>query len=121
MNNNTSRRKKKNRDKKDFSLNNKMPKTDVVDMSTGVVDIDNTPDVATWNKEIRIKNDTARVVVDRFHEPEEIQTPPTIGMGLRDRKASKKDLIIDPANRKEVEEAIESSSTLTDEDIDLSQ
>ena len=42
-------------------------------------------------------------------------------MGLRDRKASKKDLIIDPANRKEVEEAIESSSTLTDEDIDLSQ
>jgi hypothetical protein len=66
MNNNTSRRKKKNRDKKDFSLNNKMPKqqkttpkTDVVDMSTGIIDIDNTPDVATWNKEIRIKNDTA--------------------------------------------------------------
>ena len=50
MNNNTSRRKKKNRDKKDFSLNNKMPKTDVVDMSTGIVDIDNTPYVATFNK-----------------------------------------------------------------------
>jgi len=128
MNNNTSRRKKKNRDKKDFSLNNRMPKqqkttpkTDVVDMSTGIIDIDNTPDVATWNKEIYIKNDTARVAVDRFHEPEEIQMPPTIGMGLRDRKASKKDLIIDPANRKEVEEAIESRSTLKDEAIDLSQ
>ena len=49
-----------------------------------------------------------------------IQTPLTIGIGLRDRKASKKDLIVDPANRKEVEEAIESGSTLTDEATDLS-
>jgi hypothetical protein len=46
---------------------------------------------------------------------------PTIGIGLRDRKASKKDLFVDPANRKEVEEAIESRSTLTDEATDLFQ
>jgi hypothetical protein len=36
------------------------PKTDVVDMSTGIIDIDNTPDVATWNKKIHLKNDTAQ-------------------------------------------------------------
>jgi hypothetical protein len=34
-------------------------------------------------------------------------------------KLSKKDLIVDPANKKEVEEAIESESTLTDEAKDL--
>jgi hypothetical protein len=49
-----------------------------------------------------------------------IQTPLTIGIGIRHRKPSKKDLIVDPANRKEIEEAIESGSTLTDEATDLS-
>ena len=89
-------------------------------MSTGIVDIEDTPDVATWNKKIHIKDDPAGVVDDRFHDAEEIQTTLTTGIGLVDRKASKKDLIVDPANRKEVEEAIESGSTLTDEATDLS-
>jgi hypothetical protein len=47
--------------------------------------------------------------------------PTTIGIGLRDKKASKKDLIVDPANRKNTEGAIKSGSTLTDEAADLSQ
>ena len=37
-----------------------------------------------------------------------------------EKKGSKKDLIIDPANKKEVDEAIKSGSTLTDEAADLS-
>ena len=49
-----------------------------------------------------------------------IQTPLTIGIGIRYRKPSKKDLIVDPANKKEVEEAIESRTILTDEAKDLS-
>jgi len=49
-----------------------------------------------------------------------IQTPLTIGIGIRYRKPSKKDLIVDPANKKEIEEAIEPGSTLTDEATDLS-
>jgi hypothetical protein len=32
-------------------------------MSTGIVDIEDTPDVATWNKKIHIKD-------DRFHNTE---------------------------------------------------
>jgi hypothetical protein len=40
--------------------------------------------------------------------------------GLRARKPSESDRIVDPANRKEIEEAIESESTLTDEATDLS-
>ena len=127
-NNNSNRRKKNNREEKDISADNKVKKqqqktkrkADTVDMSTGMVDIENTPDVATWNKKIHIKDDASGIVDDRFNDAEEIQTTLTTDIGLRDRKAFKKDLIVDPANRKEIEEAIESRSTLTDEATDLS-
>jgi hypothetical protein len=96
-------------------------KADTVDMSTGIVDIENTPDVATWNKKIHINDGAAGIVVkDRFSNAEKIQTPLTTGIGLRDKKQSKKDLIVDPANRIEVEEAIKSGSLLTDEAKELS-
>lgn len=68
---------------------------------------------------IHIKDDAAGIVDDTLHDAEEIQTKLTTGIGIRDRNASKKGLIVDPANRKEVEEAIESGSTLTDEATDL--
>lgn len=126
-NNNSNRRKKNNREEKYISADNKVKKqqktkrkADTVDTSTGIVDIEDTPDVATWNKKIHIKDDAACIVDDRFRDAEEIQTTLTTGIGLRDRKASKKDLIVDPANRKEIEGAIESGSTLTDEATDLS-
>jgi hypothetical protein len=98
----------------------KKRETDTVDMSTGIVDIEDTPDVAIWNKKIHSKDDAAGIIDDKFHDAEEIQTTLTTGVGLRGRKASKKDLIVDPANRKEIEEAIESGSTLTDEATDSS-
>jgi hypothetical protein len=126
-NNNSNRRKENNREKKDISADNKVRKqqktkrkADTVDTSTGIIDIEDTPDVATWNKKVHIKDAAACEVDDRFHDAEKIQTPLNTGIGLRDGKTSKKDLIVDPANRKEIEEAIESGSTLTDEATDLS-
>jgi hypothetical protein len=62
---------------------------------------------------------TTRITVNPLHEAE-IPTTTTSGIGLRDNKGSKKDSIIDPANKKEVDEAIKSGSTLTDEATDLS-
>src|ERR687885_1930961 len=118
MKNNNNRRRKNNKEKKDKSADNKVKKqqkmkrkADVVDMSTGIVDIEDTPDVATWNKKIHIKGDVAGIVDDRLPDAEEMQTKLITAIGLRDRNASKKDLIVDPANRNEVEEAIESGST----------
>src|SRR5919202_6934582 len=127
MKNNNNRRRKNNKEKKDKSADNKVKKqqqktkrkADVVDMSTGIVDIEDTPDVATWNKKIHIKGDVAGIVDDRLPDAEEMQTKLITAIGLRDRNASKKDLIVDPANRNEVEEAIESGSTLTDEATDF--
>ena len=65
-------------------------------MSTGIVDIEDTPDVATWNKKIHIKNAAGLVVDDRFRNAEKVRAPLTTGIGLRNRKESKKDLIVDP-------------------------
>jgi hypothetical protein len=127
MNNNISGRRKKDKKKKDFSsVDNKVPKAektkaDVMDMSADIIDIDNTSDVATWNKDIHIKADAAAagITANRLQE-EEILPATTIGIDLKEKKGSKKDLIIDPADKKDVDEAIKSGSTLTDE-ADLSQ
>jgi hypothetical protein len=126
MNNNTGRRRRRKKEKKDFPVDNKVlkqqkttTKADFMDMSAGIIDIDDTPDVATWNKKIHIKDDASGIIVNRLHEAE-MRQPTTIDIGLREKKGSKKDLIIDPANKKNVDEAIKSESTLTDEVADLS-
>jgi hypothetical protein len=128
MNNNISRRRrKKNKEKKDLSsVDNKVPKeqkittitkANVMDMSAGIIDIDDIPDVATWNKEIHIKGDGAGIITvnNRLHEAKTTPLPPTtVGIHLIQKKGSKKDLVIDPADKKQVDEAIKSGSTLTD-------
>lgn len=125
---NISWRRKRNKEKKDLSSvdDNKVPKeqkittqADVIDMSAGIIDIDDIPDVATWNQEIHIKGDTTGIMAvnSRLHDAE-TPAPTTINIGLREKKGSKKDLIIDPAN-KEIDEAIKSGLILTDE-ADLS-
>ena len=126
MNNNTGRRRRRKKEKKDFPVDNKVlkqqkttTKADFMDMSAGIIDIDDTPDVATWNKKIHIKDNASDIIVNRLHEAE-MRQPTTIDIGLREKKGSKKDLIIDPANKKNVDEAIKSESTLTDEAADLS-
>jgi hypothetical protein len=123
MNNNISGRRKKDKEKKDFSsVDIKVPKVektkaDVMDASADIIDIDNTPDVATWNKEIHIKADAAAAGItdNKLQETEILLPPTTISIGLKEKKGPKKDLIIDPADGKEVDEAIKSGSTLTDE------
>src|ERR687887_773099 len=126
MNNNTGRRRRRKKEKKNFPVDNKVlkqqkttTKADFMDMSAGIIDIDDTPDVATWNKKIHIKDDASGIIVNRLHEAE-MRQPTTIDIGLREKKGSKKDLIIDPANKKNVDEAIKSELTLTDEVADLS-
>ena len=87
-------------------------KADIMDMSSGIIDIDDTPDVASWNKKIHIKVDTAGIIVNRLHDAD-IRPSRTIGIGLREKKESKKDLFIDPANKKEVDESIKSGLTFS--------
>ena len=125
MINNSSRKNKKSKEKRNLPVDkvakrqNKSAsrKVGVVDMSVGIIDINDTPDIATWNKKLHIEENASGIVAN---DAEKMQGLTTTGIGLRDKKAPKKDLIVDPANRKEVEEATNSGFTLTDEASDLS-
>ena len=126
MINNSSRKNKKSKEKRNLPVDkvakrqNKSAsrKVGVVDMSVGIIDINDTPDIATWNKKLHIEQNASGIVTN---DAEKMQRLTTIGIGLRDKKALKKDLIVDPANVKEVEEATNSGFTLTDEGSDLSR
>ena len=85
-----------------------------VDMSSDIIDITDTPDVATWNKEIQ-RGNTVVKTVNRVDNAKASVSPPTnIGLGLRAKKGPNRDSIIDPADKNEIDEVIQSGSTLTD-------
>ena len=80
-----------------------------------ILDIEDTPDVAVWNKSVQIKFDvTNRAKRSRGRNNGEVKTT---GIGLRkeQHKAKYKDLaIIDPANQNDIDDIVNSGSTLTD-------
>jgi hypothetical protein len=83
-------------------------------VSKDILDIIDTPDVAVWNKSVQIKGK----VVDTIKQSKENENALTIGIGLKKKKheGDRKDstTLIDPANQKDVDEAINSGSTITD-------
>ena len=87
------------------------------DISKGILDIADTPDVAVWNKSVQIKSDVANMV----KRPKERENggARTIGIGLRKERNKDDDdkespTIIDPANQEDIDEVVNSGSTLTD-------
>jgi hypothetical protein len=87
------------------------------DISKGILDITDTPDVAVWNKSVQIKSDVANMV-KRPKKRENVGAQ-TIGIGLRKERNKDDDdkessTIIDPANREDIDEVVNSGSTLTD-------
>ena len=81
-------------------------------VSKDILDITDTPDVAVWNKSVQIKGK----VVDTIKQSKENGNALTIGIGLKKKKheGDRKDstTLIDPANQKDVDEAINSGSTI---------
>ena len=113
-NNNTVKRRDKNKDSSVVNEDSKEQTNAVVDTSADLIDIIDTPDVATWNKEIHIKSDAADIR-KRYHWT---KTPPiTSDIGLKEKGS--KDMIIDPADKKDVDKVVKSGTKLTDE-ADLS-
>jgi hypothetical protein len=116
MDNNTVKKRDKNKDSSVLNEDSEeqTTKAAAVDTSADIIDIMDTPDVATWNKEIHIKGDAADIV-KRYHWT---KTPPiTSDIGLKEKGS--KDMIIDPADKKDVDKVVKSGATLTDE-ADLS-
>jgi hypothetical protein len=120
MINNSCRKFKKSKAKKDLPVDNKMPKQQKKPPTMKAYVVDMSADIATWNKKLHIEENASGVNANGLNDREKIQSSSTIGIGMRDKKALKKDLIVDPANRKEIEEAKKSGFALTDEASDLS-
>ena len=74
------------------------------DVSGGIMDITDTPDVAVWSKEIR----------SNVHRPsDKVKEPSRVASTAL--HAGQNKLAIDPADKKEVARAIASGTSLTDE------
>jgi hypothetical protein len=95
--------------KKDWSIENedfsftedpKEQTNAMADTSTDMIDIRDSPDVATWNKRMQVKGDAA-IIVNSSASHEANRATTTINMGLKEKRA--KDVPIDP-NKKDVED-----------------
>ena len=78
---------------------------EVRDISGGIMDITETPDIAVWSKEIS----------NNVHKPsDKVKEPAKLASNTLHAEQSN-NLTIEPANKKEVAKAIASSHSLTDE------
>ena len=84
--------------------------------SKGILDIADTPDVAVWNKSVQIKSDvTNQSKHSKEKDNDETQTPEFgFRKGRRKEDDDKDSAIIDPANQKDIDDVVNSGSTLTD-------
>jgi hypothetical protein len=79
-------------------------------ISRDIIEITDTPDVATWNKEIQI-NRNVKNMAKRSQETKGI-TPITTAVSMK--KRGSENLIIDPANKEDVAKVVNSGTSLTD-------
>ena len=84
-----------------------------------IIDIDDSPDVATWNKEVtRYKDHTkdsriSEEMNEKYTNSPKI--PPTTTIGLRKENNDNEDDQVDPANQQDLDEIFNSGEKLTDQ------
>ena len=87
-----------------------------------IIDIDDSPDVATWNKEVtRYKDHITKdsIKSEKMNEKYRITNspniPPTTTVGLRNENNDNEDDQVDPANQQDLNEIFNSGGKLTDQ------
>jgi hypothetical protein len=83
--------------------------TNYAKTSNEIIDIDDSPDVATWNRE---------VTRNKYHIPKDKiipEIPPTTTIGLNQENNNGKNHQVDPANQKDVDKIYDSGGKLTDQ------
>ena len=91
--------------------------------SKNIIDIDDSPDVATWNKEVtRNKDHIAKDIEVSEENKNEYritkicpEIPPTTTIGLRMEDNDDKDDQVDPANQIDVDKIYNAGGKLTDQ------
>ncbi len=88
--------------------------------SNYIIDIDDSPDVATWNKEVTKDHNVKDInISEEIKNKNRIikissKIPPTTTIGLRRKDNEGKDEQVDPANQKDVDKIYNSGGKLTD-------
>ena len=91
--------------------------------SKDIIDIDDSPDVATWNKEVTRNKDHIAKDIKVSKETKNKyritkispEIPPTTTIGLRREDNDDKDDQVDPANQKDVDKIYNTGGKLTDQ------
>ena len=112
-------KKKEQTSKEDVIASSTLKIANNVKTSNDIIDIDDSPDIATWNKEVTrnkiVSNNTDNKYGITKINPK-IPTITTISLERRiDRDDNKKDRLIDPANQQEIDAAYHAGDKLTDQ------
>ena len=98
-----------------MNIGNNLTKT-----SNDIIDIDDSPDIATWNKEVTRNKNVSNNIDNKYRITKinpKIPTITTIGLERKREGVvdNEKDHIIDPANQQETEAAYHAGVKLTDQ------
>jgi len=106
---------------KESTMASNMDLTNTAESSNDIIDIDDSPDIATWNKEVTRNKDDSENIYNKYRITQTDPKIPTITtMGLERKRGeggeedNKKDHLIDPANQQEIDNAYLNGYKLTD-------
>lgn len=113
-------KKKEQTSKEDVIASSTLNIANNVKTSNDIIDIDDSPDIATWNKEVTRNKVVSNNIDNKYRITKinpKIPTITTIGL---ERKIdgdddNKKDRLIDPANQQEIDAAYHAGNKLTDQ------
>ena len=83
-----------------------------------IIDIDDSPDIATWNKEVTRNRDSSGNIDKKYRITKinpKIPTSTTIGLERKREEDNEKDHLIHPANQREIDNAYHDGDILTDQ------
>ena len=84
-----------------------------------IIDIDDSPDIATWNKEVTRNKDVSDNIDNKYIitkiNPKIPTITTTIGLERKREENNEKDHLIDPANQREIDNAYHDGDKLTDQ------
>jgi hypothetical protein len=102
---------------KESTMDFKPDLTNTAKTTNDIIDIDDSPDIATWNKEVTRNKDIPDNIDNKYIITKinpKIPTITTIGLERKREEDNEKDHLIDPANQRETDNAYHDSDKLTD-------
>jgi hypothetical protein len=93
--------------------------TNTAKTTNDIIDIDDSPDIATWNKEVTRNKDVSDNIDNKYIitkiNPKIPTITTTMGLERKREENNEKDHLIDPANQREIDNAYHDGDKLTDQ------